>query len=247
MRLIGKCPLCGAEDSLVVLSGEQARDKIRCEKCGQEHGTSWGEFMRAEERRGNKLIVVEVSNWGLQVELFVLGTKTIEIPHRRLIAEVLNTALLIRFGLRVCFAIEGGVQGFLRDGPVELQNLYDKLGLSESEYRDSKASIRLLRWYEKLLRLLFEDDLKFGRRRYGHAAILKLSGEPKDTSDALILLWVALARREGKVFANSVFQELRGMGKSLLGAKRFLAGLSDEDIARTFVPPPGMKELFGEA
>ena len=247
MRLMGKCPLCGAEDSLIVLSGEQARDRVKCEKSGQEQSTSWGEFMRAEERRGNKLVVVEVSNWGLQVELFVLGTKTVEIPHRRLIAEVLNAALMLRFGLEVCFAAEGGVQGFLTDGPVELRNLYDKLGLSESEYRDSKASIRILRWYEKLLRLLFEDDLKFGRRRYGRAAILKLSGEPKDTSDALILLWVALARQESKVFANLVFQELKEMEKSLLGMKRFLAGLSDEDISRTFVPPPGMKELFGEA
>lgn len=249
MRLMGRCPLCGAEDSFVVYSGEKIDDTVKCEGCGQKVNGEldlWA-FKSAEERKGNKLIGVSVENYGLHVELYVFGAGTTEIPHRRLIAEVLNTAMLLRFKLRVCFATEGGIQGFLRDGPVELRNLYHQFGLAESEYRNSKASVRLLRWYEKLLRLLFEDDLRYGSHKYGRVALLKLSGEPKDQSNAFILLWVALARQEGRTFANRVFQELKKGESSLMGTKRFLAGLSDEDIANMFVPPPGMEALFGEA
>lgn len=243
MRLLGRCPRCEAEDTLVVTRGYEPKESIvSCESCRMNETTGDGfrslwDFCRAEEVRGNKLTMVEIRNEGLSVRVW--SPQPDDIPHARLIAQVLNTALIVRFGLQICFATEGGVQGFLRDGPVELRNLYQEFGLGEYEYHRSQASRRVLRWYEKLVRTLFEEDLRLGRHRYGRGAILKLSHDPKDATNAVVLLWVALARVSGKKFATAVFREL----EDLRGIAH-LAGLTDEDIARVFVPPPELKEWF---
>lgn len=245
MRILGRCPWCGAEDTLFGVRGTGFEVTVSCENCEaseiSEHGV-WS-FLDAEKAKGNKLIAVEVSNRGLVVCLELPSLQ--DIPHARLIAQVLNAALLVRFKLRRCFAAEGGVQGHFRDGPVELRNLDSDFGLAESEYHFSRASRRILRWYEKLLCALFEEDLRLEHRRYGRGAILKLSNGPKDAPNALILLWAAITKIEGKKFAVEVFRELEELKRSPSGIAH-LAGLTDEDIAAIFVPPPGFEKLFGE-
>ena len=56
-----------------------------------------------------------------------------QIPCESLITRVLNKALMILFELGPCGADEGGVEGIIRDEPIELRNLDDQIGL-ESDH-----------------------------------------------------------------------------------------------------------------
>lgn len=237
MRLLGKCPNCGAEDSIVVKSvGKGFHNATLCEGCNQQW-PDWIILSSEEGRKGNKLIPVEVWRIGRQVQL--TGIPIYEISWGRLIVSVVNTALLVRFKLDVCLATEGGVQGRYRKEPIELRNCDSEIGLyDEYGLEDGKGGEEILNWYEALLRILFEEQMIVGDKNFGRGAILKLSDTPENEKEVKKFLWVALYKKTGsKRFANSIFQRLELVKRNPFSG-RYIAGLSDEDIAELFVPPP---------
>lgn len=237
MRLLGKCPNCGAEDSIVVQSvGKGFHNATFCKNCKQEWG-DWIGFSSEEERKGNKLIPVEVGKIGRCVQLDWPSKN--EIPWGRLVAKVVNTALIVRFKLDVCLATEGGVQGRYRKEPIELRNCDRAIGLyDEYNLEDGKGAKEILNWYEALLRILFEEQMTIAGKNLGRGAILKLSDAPENEKEAKKFLWLALYKKTiSKGFADSVFQRLESVERNPFRG-RYIAGLSDKDIAELFVPPP---------
>lgn len=241
MRLLGKCPNCGKEDTLVVECPNfpQSFEKIvRCEKCAKMW-KDWISLSSEERKRGNKLIPVEVVKRESSVELY--WQDIYEIPWGRLAASVVNTALMTRFKLGVCISTEGGVQGRIGREPIELRNVYAKIGLYD-EYSNSQIrrewTNKILNWYGDLLRYIFEKKLYFNKQSFGRGAILKLTNRSEDEPKARFYLWLAIrTKARSSAFADRVFKKLFEAESNPFSA-RYLAGLSDEDIAKLFVPPP---------
>jgi hypothetical protein len=188
----------------------------------------------SDRKLGLRLVYVENSRIGTRVE----APSFDRIPHNRLIVQVLNQALIKRFHLDVNFSTEGGVEGVWRKQGVRYQNWGvdddGSLGLvrEDTQLPIIPAEVAIQSWYCSILRLLFTEHLRFGRRDYGVASILKLGVDSPDSrSDAQTLLWTALARKETRSFANEVLQESRN-------CLTHLAGLTSEDIARMYVPLP---------
>lgn len=200
-------------------------------------GGDWIRFSSEEGRKGNKLIPVEVWKIGRCVQLDWLSKN--EIPWSRLIATVVNTSLMVRFKLDICFATEGGVQGSYKKEPIELRNCDREIGLYDDyDFKDGKGAEEILNWYEALLRILFEEPMTIADKNFGRGAILKLSDVPENEKEAKKFLWLALYKKtESKGFADSVFQRLESVRRNPFSG-RYIAGLSDKDIAELFVPPP---------
>lgn len=236
-RILGKCPACGVRDSLKETKDPNMTVSLvaLCEAC---HRT-WENFfdlIESERLEGNRLMKVEVQrNW----RSASLVWHSSRVPFKRLIVSVLNTALIARFGLRVNFACEGGVEGMCGREYIELRNGDDGIGLYDAHLAERNPRCRaILRWYSEALYWLFIGKLAVGRHDFGRGSILWLNEEhPGDETNAKILLWAAICRRtRSKKFSAKVFEQLKiemsGPGR------HHLAGLSDEDIARLWVPPP---------
>jgi len=233
MRLLGNCPNCGADDS--ILTHENASDSKEWSKatCGQCGGT-WEDWLNltfsSERQNGKQLIpvLVEVRQWGAEVA----WPQSRDLPCARLIVSVLNTALMVRFKLRVCFATEGGIEGRVEGEPIELRNSYNKIGLwDDHHFEENPVCQKILNWYAGVLRALLEEELAFGDKNFGRGAIVKLSPQdPLYEEKAKDLLWLALCKKTGsKGFADAVFEQMRiELAKPLSGP--YVAGLTDEQI-----------------
>lgn len=239
MRLLGKCPACGVDDSISTC--EDASDlkewnKATCRQCG----SSWEDWLNltfAERQRGNQLIpvLVEVGHWGAEV----VWPQSRNLPCARLIVSVLNTALMVQFKLRVCFATEGGIEGCVEGEPIELRNSYDKIGLWDDHHlEDNPVCQKILGWYAEILRTLLEEELVVGGKSFGRGAILKLSPQdPLYEEKAKELLWRALYKKTGSQgFAKAVFERV-GVELAHPLSGPYVTGLTDEQIAQFFVPP----------
>ena len=162
-----------------------------------------------------------------------------DIPCARLIVSVLNTALMVRFKLRVCFATEGGIEGRVEGESIELRNSYDKIGLwDDHHFEENPVCRKILEWYAGVLRALLEEELAVGDKNFGRGAIIKLSPQdPLYEEKAKDLLWLALCKKTGsKGFADAVFERMKiELAKPLSGP--YVAGLTDEQIVQFFVPP----------
>lgn len=110
-RLLGKCPECKTEDEIIQVPYKEDfsnYSKVRCKTC-ETTWSDWLELMFIEREKGNQLIPVEVRRHeNYSVEL--LWPRKDEVPHNSLITTILNSALMTKFGLRVCFATEGGLK-----------------------------------------------------------------------------------------------------------------------------------------
>jgi hypothetical protein len=229
-RLLGKCPSCGIEDEIVKLPYEKvSHSKVRCGNC-EVIWDSWISLCSEQEKNNNKLIPVEVERWGNGVVQVYWPSKR-EIPCSGLIATVLNSALITKFNLRVCLATEGGVEG----RGYELRNCDDNLGLYV-DYGESNA-VKALDFYEKMLRQLFEEPLSFGNVNFRRGEILWLEDDKKSYNDALIYLFGTLTKTASRKFAEKVLKTKEEIAQNPFSAP-YIAGLSDEDITRFFVPPP---------
>ncbi len=241
VRLLGKCPRCGADDSIAI-NHDNGEEKAACEKCGCGWD-DWLQLERDEKKKGNNLIFVWV-NVGNGCAM-VHNPRIDEIPCARVIVNVLNVAVMVRFKLGVSFATEGGLNGIVKHdggkGYVDLTNACGYIGLMEDDmYSPNPVRKAVLRWYGDLLNLLFEDELVVDGKSFGRGAILKLSGEAPVTKvqKATNLLWLVLYKKTGsKGFADEVFLRMRAALRQSLVAP-YIAGLTDEQIAKFFVPPP---------
>lgn len=239
MRLLGKCPSCAADDSILIhedASDPKEWNKATCGQCG-ETWEDWLNLTFAERRNGKQLIpvLIEVGRWGAQVE----WPQSRDLPCARLIVSVLNTALMVRFKLRVCFAAEGGIEGRVEGEPIELRNSYDKIGLfDDHHFEENPVCQKILNWYAGVLRMFLEEELVVGDKTFGRGAIVKLSPQdPLYEEKVKDLLWLAICKKTGsKGFANAVFEQMKiELAKPLSGP--YVAGLTDEQIVQFFVPP----------
>lgn len=237
MKLLGKCPNCGTEDSVFASENLEKWNEATCRQCGQTW-PRWLELTWDEKRQGNRLIPVEIeiNRYGVMVSWPQMS----EIPCARLIVSILNTALMVRFNLRTCFATEGGIQGIVEREPIELRNMYDRIGLSDDHHFEvNPVCQKILDWYARTLRILFEEELVFGNNNFGQGAILRLS--PNDTlheKKARDLLWLALWKKTGsRGFARAVFERMQLELASPFSGP-YIAGLTDEQIIQFFVQPP---------
>lgn len=240
MRLLGRCSNCGADDSILtceIVSNLKEWNKATCGQCGRSW-EDWIGLVSDEERKRNRLIPVRIEVYQNSVEVVFPSIR--EIPCARLIASVLNTALMVRFKLRVCFATEGGMAGVFKREPIELRNLDNKIGLyDEHRFEENPVCQKILNWYAGVLRVLLEEELTVGDKSFGRGAILKLSPEdPLYEEKAKELLWFALYKKTGsRGFAKAVFERMKiELAQPLSGP--YIAGLTNEQIVRFFVPPP---------
>lgn len=140
----------------------------------------------------------------------------------------------------MCFACEGGVTGVWHGDYIELRNWDDfddrgdTLGLMVSDSDPSSPGMRqVMGWYHRLLRILFCERL---HPNASPGDLLTLEERnPQSKHDALVLLYLALKRKmmSGKR-ARAVFDQLREERWGIGGM--YLAGLTDEDIKRIYVP-----------
>jgi len=228
IRLLGECPECETLDEIVqvpYVKGRSNFNEVKCDKCG----TNWKGFfslVSEEEKKGNRLIPVEIERYRVGVNLESPPKR--EIPYSDLIVTTLNSALMSKFGLGACFATEGGVEG----GGYEFLNCLDNIGLFAD---DSGTFVQeVLTFYEMMLQQLFQKPINFGGVTLRRGGFL-WSDENKGDSDALLYSFATLAVTENKEFAKRVFKNVRNLNPFLAS---YVRGLSDEEIVQHFVPPP---------
>ena len=147
---------------------------------------------------------------------------------------------MTRFKLGQCFLTEGGVSGTWRREPIELVNALDgaSFGLfDDHQFEENPRCREILKWYGELLHTLFLDALTVGAStRRGD--ILRLTPDASGADNTKVLIYAALKKKTGSPrFAKAAFGTLDEEMASLFGGLH-LAGLTDEDVARLYVPPP---------
>ena len=239
MRLLGKCPSCTGCDSIF----DKRREKTGLVECSVCHSKweNWYDLCSEERNRGNILVPFELWQFYGMVELCFPSRD--EIALERLITGVLNTALMVRFKLRLCFACEGGVEGIVRTRGrkiyVSLLNLEDHLGLIDENAKDfrSPAQQHVVNWYADLLRSLGEDEITLGRSHLPRGEIFRLS--EKEARVAFAVLWAALQKKSrSRAFATQVLGRYYDEMKHSHLSVSFLTGLTRKDIVRIYVTPP---------
>ncbi|MFH1162015.1 MAG: hypothetical protein V1696_01935 [Candidatus Jorgensenbacteria bacterium] len=145
---------------------------------------------------------------------------------------------MARFKLKLCFLTEGGVSGTWRHESIELTNISDGVSFGlfdDHQFPENPRCREVLRWYGELLYTLFLDELTIGgTTRRGE--ILRLTDDTSGADNAKILLYGAIKKKTGSEgFSKSVFSKLDDTLSCFGGM--YLAGLSDEDIVRLYVPP----------
>lgn len=255
MRILGNCPACGRADAIEVFRRERTRDETQCSHCGRAW-ENWERLVAEEHTEGHRLIPVDV--WQLEsFEGALLGVRLarpfrLEVPWAETIVLTLNAALLVRYPrLRVNAACEGGVCGRVGTGYIELiNNGEDAIGLSDDLACDREGAFDretnwVLEFYGRMLRRLFEQPIQIGRSgvrlRPGAIIWLPASGE-ENQREAERILWFMLQKIGGSRFPSLVFKKLDEIGS--LG-RRYLRGPTDEEIVRSFVPPPGFDDFVG--
>lgn len=242
MRLLGKCPNCGSEDTIYQFWRETGNfddwHKAKCSNCG----TVWDNWLHLtfdEEKKGNKLIPVETEHmrakgngqeWGVQL----VWPRRDEIPWCGMIVSTLNAALITRFSdpnpeisswspaankLRVCLATEGGVEGHYKGDFIELRNIDDHLGLYVAErYPQGEGTRRVLNFYHMMLKYLFEVGPESVGGQYHRGEILRLSKDEKDFERTWEILAIMLARVKNEKFAERVVEKIKGIQRNPFSA-----------------------------
>jgi hypothetical protein len=226
MRLIGKCPTCGSDDSIT-----HHTYTIQAVKCGH-CATVWANYrtlVAHEAGYQRKLIPVRVEVSGPLV--VVEEPEEYHLPFRRLVVEVLNTALALRFKLHYTMCVEGGLEGVYRGEYIALQNLNEKIGImDETDCWDCPVHEQVLLWYADVLRILLGEQLYAGYVEAGLGTVLKLSPlDPLYQVKVERCLWKALVVKTGSVkFAELVFLRLSQAG--LREISLFIAGIPNDAI-----------------
>lgn len=206
--------------------------KVVCDSCG----SSWPEsfrFCEEQKEAGNRIIRVDILRQYKYAGLW--SPEADEVPFSGLVRKVLNSALMTKFNLEVCLACEGGVEK-KRGRVYSLENDGKCIGLY-AEYGEDNAQ-KALAFYEALLKKLFIEKINFAGHQFRRGEILWLKEEEKyDKSNAMLSLFMAMASVGGRSFARKTIRQMNDKAKDPFFST-FVGGLSDEDIARIFVPPP---------
>ncbi len=251
IKLLGPCPRCNLEDGISQLMRETKykssgfgtvrqgaySDKVQCKGCG----TRWNsdsELIKEGKELGDSLISVNVHRMGNMGVVLDWPEKR-DIPWANTIVGLLNTALMQKFGINACFAVEGGVEGMYGKNYVSFTNYHSKIGLSvecswPAIISVSQSHKPILNFYEKMFRLLFEA--KFSDK-YRRGEILRLDSKQNGAySKFMSVIYDVMSVAESKDFASLVFARAEKMAREPFGS--YVRGLTDEEIVESFVPPP---------
>ncbi len=243
MRILGNCPVCNMADEIAEKPGG-GTGTVECAHC--RTAWNWYELVERARAMNRKLIPVAVFRFRSVVEL-ALPPRS-EIAHADLIITLLNSALMAKYPrLRVAIMTEGGLEGMVGNHYLELRNHDEHIGLIvPHDFAWSRECRSVLRFYERLLRQLFEESLTWkGREVARRGAVLWISPDekPKEGVVAGICMF-ALRRVGGPGLVARVQQALRTTSSNPF-SQRYIRGLSDQEIVDLFVPPPGSEHLFG--
>jgi hypothetical protein len=210
MVILGKCPQCGANDSFLVNADTNSPEfgNVSCRRCKLNLG-SWVNFAEQSQVTEVSLIPVLVTRSKYQVELTVPQKRG--VPCYELVERVLHKALMEKFGLRGSFVAEGGMEGTYKDEPIELRYIEDNIGLTdEHRFPKNRGCLEILKWYESLLRLIFERELTFGALKFGRGAILRSNPEgiPLEVYVRFVLTYALCKVNRTRGFVERVFEEL---------------------------------------
>ncbi|MDP2720455.1 MAG: hypothetical protein Q8O75_00725 [bacterium] len=238
--IYGQCPNCREEDRIVSFVGDSS-EEIKQAKCLVCNATwaYWLDLIHDQKAKGNQLVAVQVERQQYNGEEFgvqLTWPPKREIPCANQVVSFLNAALIARFDLEVLFATEGGIEGSFRGEYMDLRNFGHEIGLVvDRSYRQGLALREVLDFYERLLRHLFQEQLEVRGRRYQRAEILRLDPSDQHPEKVWEILVAMAMVVDGEDFAKKVVQVLQRTASSF-GAEH-LRGLTDEEIARFFVPP----------
>ena len=222
MRLLGKCPNCGSEDTINCNEWPEGK----CGNCG----IIWKDWRLTQTEKGDELIPVMIGRerseddgqeWGVCLNYPSVG----EIPWSDMIVSVLNAALIARFSdpnikrsewsprankLRVCLATEGGVEGYYKGDFIDLRNEGVKIGLYVAPYCSQGEGIRrILNFYHIMLQYLFEAGSESVSGRYRRGEILRLPKNEKGFEPACDILAIMLTRAKGEKFGKKVAEKIK--------------------------------------
>lgn len=159
------------------------------------------------------------------------GIRKDRIPHANLIQTAMNASACVLFGLSPSFSAEGGLEGIYREYPVELSNWSDALGISEDNFSfigtgtDVDGINEILNFYDQFLGFMFEGSEEFFK-------------DPSlQTTEAV---WGKLKDVIRKLGGSTLPSKVMTLLVKDETARKFLRGLTDEEIVQSFVPPPSM-------
>lgn len=179
---------------------------------------------------------VDTSFMGVKLE----GVEKRNIPHADLIQATMNASAIAAFGrraLRPNFATEGGVIGTYHGVPIELSNMEDHLGVFNDNYqyaRDEDEGLwEVLGFYESFLYMMFELDLKLEGEWYPPETFL--AAPSLQTTEAV---WDKLDDTMRNIGSWRLPPKVMRLFTQDEVARRYLRGLTDEEIKRFYVDPP---------
>lgn len=159
-----------------------------------------------------------------------------EIPNVSMIRATLNAALIDKFDLTTQFATEGGLQGEHNGFAIDLTNLdpWDNmyLGFVNETWeweQGSEGLTEIMDFYEEMTRILLDEDFEKDGKKGG----ILLDASTEEDVNRVLSEMLNIAGGDG--FSIKVQETIAGLSPR---RRPYLAGLSDEDITRTFVQPP---------
>lgn len=182
---------------------------------------------------------IDSSNMGVRLEVFNHGT----IPQAGLIQGVMNAGACVSFGLNPSWTTEGGVEGVYKRAAIELTNWSDgALGVANEfweswEYlrpKEEEAVEDVLGYYDVFLTVMFEQPITIEGLYYPPETFL-INPNLQTPEAVWRKIMDALAGTGGGRFPKQVKDYLVNAGEA---SRRYLRGLTDEEIQRFFIDPP---------
>lgn len=242
-RVLGICPLCMKENLMFAPPGKNIANGVRCIYCGSEWA-GWPElfrFLEEEELEGHpqsRVIPVAVWNENGIAELTVPERR--DMPFADAVLTVFGAAVLVTF-TRLCphKTDMGGLVGRVGKWPVVFQNQPETVGIRYVGSRNPhsvQAGLRVLKFYEKLLRRTFEEPMRERGRIVRPGELLWLDQRNPEDEIAVWEHLKAVLFSLGSGYPEAVEYELQRLSQE---DRRFLRGLNEGEMAELFLAEDG--------
>jgi len=201
MRLLDRCPSCGLRDNIINSGGSES---VQCQVCG----AIWKDWSSLAGLIPFEASVLESDEGFYGVELSLPFED--QIPWIQGIRTIINTALILNFGLENFR--EGELRGLEWNNgqkSFRLTDMYGRLGLELVGERSSDTYLGdVLKFYLKLIEYLFDTVLKnLDGSEIFRGEIFRLSEEPENFKVFLEIVQLALVRARDSEFAQEVIKK----------------------------------------
>ena len=183
---------------------------------------------------------INVSPMGVDLEVY----NDKPVPHADLIQSMMNAGACAAFGLKPSWNTEGGVEGIYRRTAIQFENWDEgRLGTINTLWeampylkpREQEAIDKVLGYYEVFLTTMFGMPIRIEGQPYPPEVFL-VKPELQTREAVWEKIMDTLANTGGGRFPKEVTTWLANCGEA---SRRYLRGLSDDEIQRFFVDPPG--------